>query len=179
MSTLIAIGYPDETTAYAAEQEAERLANDLVIQPDALAVITRDKSGKFHVTTNHHMVGGGASYGMFWGLLFGVLFFVPVLGMAIGAGLGALTGHLTKNAVDKEFEARVRDMLQPGTSALFMVLEKVTPDKAAEGLSQFGGTVLKSSLSNDAEQDLQSALHGDAPIPATRSAATETPTTAK
>jgi uncharacterized membrane protein len=178
MSTLIAIGYPDETTAYAAEQEAERLASELIIQPDALAVITRDKAGKFHVTTNHHTVGGGASYGMFWGLLFGVLFFVPVLGMAIGAGLGALTGHLTKNAVDKEFEDRVRDMLQPGTSALFMVLEKATPDKAAEAMSQFGGTVLKSSLSHEAEQNLQQSLHGDVQVPPARPA-TETPTTVR
>jgi uncharacterized membrane protein len=178
MSTLIAIGYPDETTAYAAEQEAERLSTELIIQPDALAVITRDKAGKFHVTTNHHIVGGGATYGMFWGLLFGVLFFVPVLGMAIGAGLGALTGHLTKSAVDKEFEDRVRDMLQPGTSALFMVLEKATPDKAVEAMSQFGGTVLKSSLSHEAEQSLQQSLHGDVQVPPARPT-TETPTTVR
>jgi uncharacterized membrane protein len=38
--------------------------------------------------------------------------------------------------------------------------EKVTPDKAVEGLRQYGGTVLKSSLSKDAEAQLQDALHG-------------------
>jgi uncharacterized membrane protein len=59
----------------------------------------------------------------------------------------------------------VRDMLQPGTSALFVVVEKVTPDKAVEALSQYGGTVLKSSLSKDAEKELQDALHGEA-VPA-------------
>jgi len=37
MSTLIAIGYPDETTATAAGDEAEQLAKDLLIQPDAMA----------------------------------------------------------------------------------------------------------------------------------------------
>jgi uncharacterized membrane protein len=52
-------------------------------------------------------------------------------------------------------------MLQPGTSALFMVVEKVTPDKAVEAMSKYGGTVLKSSLSNDAERELQEALHGE------------------
>ena len=56
-------------------------------------------------------------------------------------------------------------MVKPGTSALFLVIEKVTPDKAVEALSQFGGTVLKSSLSKDAERELQGALHGDA-VPA-------------
>jgi len=51
-------------------------------------------------------------------------------------------------------------MLKPGTSALFLIVEKVTPDKAVQALSKYGGTVLKSSLSKDAEKDLQDALHG-------------------
>ena len=163
MATLIAIGYPDETTATAASLEASRLAKDLIIEPDAIAVIIRDREGKFHVTTNHHAVAGGATWGMFWGLLFGMLFFVPFFGMAIGAGLGALMGKMTKGAIDKEFQERVRELLQPGTSALFLVVERATPDKAVEAMSQYGGTVLKSSLSKEAEAELQAALHGDGP----------------
>lgn len=161
MATLVAIGYPDETTATAASLEAHRLAKDLIIQPDAIAVIIRDKEGKFHVTTSHHAVAGGATWGMFWGLLFGMLFFIPFFGMAVGAGLGALMGKVSKGAIDREFQDQVRDMLQPGTSALFLVIEKATPDKAVEGLSRFGGTVLKSSLSKEDEAELQEALHGE------------------
>src|SRR5467141_3257125 len=155
MSDLIAIGYPDEATAEAAADEARRLAHDLIIEPDAIAVITRDMEGKYHTHTSHHLVGGGATWGMFWGLLFGLLFFVPVLGMAVGAGLGALMGKVTKSGVSREFQEQVRDLVKPGTSALFLILEKVTPDKATEALSQYGGTVLKSSLSEDAEHELQ------------------------
>ena len=160
MADLVAIGYKDETTAAEAAKEVQHLVDDLVIQPDAVAVIRRDAEGKYHVTTSHHPVAGGTSWGMFWGLLFGLLFFVPVFGMAIGAGLGALMGKVEKTGIDKEFERQVRDMVQPGTSALFLIVEKVTPDKAVEGLSRFGGTVLKSSLSKDAESQLQDALHG-------------------
>jgi uncharacterized membrane protein len=162
MSTLVAIGYPDETTATAAAEEAQRLAKDLIIQPDAIAAIRRDADGRFHVDTNHGSTAGGATWGMFWGLLFGLLFFVPFLGMALGAGLGALMAKVTKSGIDKDFQDRVRDLVQPGTSALFLVLEKVTPDKAVEALSRFGGTVLKSSLSKEAEAELQEALHGSA-----------------
>ena len=54
-------------------------------------------------------------------------------------------------------------MVQPGTSALFLVIERATPDKAVEALRRFGGTVLKSSLSKEAEADLQAALHGAEP----------------
>lgn len=160
MSTLVAIGYPDETTAAAAEQEAHRLARDLIIEPEAIAVITRDADGRYHVNTSHGAVAGGASWGMFWGLLFGLLFFVPVLGMAVGAGLGALMGKVAKTGIDREFQDQVRTLLQPGTSALFLVVDKVTPDKAVEALSRFGGTVLKSSLSHEQERELQEALHG-------------------
>ena len=160
MSDLIAIGYPDEATAQAAADEAHRLAKDLVIEPDAIAVIVRDPEGEFHVHTSHHTVEDGTTWGMVWGLLFGVLFFVPFLGVAIGAGMGAIMGKITKSGIDREFQDQVRDMLKPGTSALFLMVEKVTPDKAVDALSQYGGTVLKSSLSKEGEKELQDALHG-------------------
>ena len=160
MADLIAIGYPDETTAARAAKEVERLAEDLIIQPDAVAVIVRDQEGKFHVTTNHNPVAAGATWGLFWGFLFGILFFVPLLGIAIGAGLGAVMGAISKLDIDKGFQDRVRDLLKPGTSALFMIVEKMTTDRAVAALGQFGGTVLKTSLSEDAERELQEALHG-------------------
>jgi uncharacterized membrane protein len=160
MSDLIAIGYPEEATAEGAADEARRMARDLIIEPDAIAVIVRDKEGKYHVHTSHHPVGAGATWGMFWGLLFGLLFFIPVFGIAIGAGLGALMGKITKSGIDKSFQDQVRGMLQPGTSALFLMVEKVTPDRAVEGLSKYGGTVLKTSLSREGESELQDALHG-------------------
>ena len=161
MSDLIVIGYPDETTAALAADEARALARDLIIQPDAIASIVRDKEGKYHVNTSHHAVGAGATWGMFWGLLFGLLFFVPVFGLALGAGLGALMGKITKSGIDKEFQDQVRDLIKPGTSALFLMVEKVTPDKAVEAMSKYGGTVLKTSLSKQGEADLQAALHGE------------------
>ena len=160
MSDLIAIGYPEEATAEEAADEARRMARDLIIEPDAIAVIVRDKEGKYHVHTSHHPVGAGATWGMFWGLLFGLLFFIPVFGIAIGVGLGALMGKITKSGIDKSFQDQVRGMLQPGTSALFLMVEKVTPDRAVEGLSKYGGTVLKTSLSREGESELQDALHG-------------------
>ena len=160
MADLIAIGYPDEATAEAAADEARRLAHDLIIEPDAIAVIVRDPDGKYHVHTSHHFVGHGATWGMFWGLLFGVLFFVPVVGIAIGAGLGALMGKVTKSGIDQQFQDQVRALLTPGSSALFLMVEKVTPDKAVEAMSKFGGTVLKTSLSKEGEKELQDALHG-------------------
>ena len=160
MADLIVIAYPDTETAAKAAEEVARLSKDLIIEPDAVAVIVRDEDGKFHVTTNHHPVAEGASWGMFWGFLFGLLFFIPLFGVVIGAGLGAVMGKLAKVGIDKQFQEEVRDMLAPGTSALFLVVEKITPDKAIAALSRYGGTVLKTSLSDDTQQQLQEALAG-------------------
>ena len=164
VADLIAIGYPDETTALQAQLEAERRASELIIQPDAIAAIIRDREGRYKVVTNHHHIASGATWGGFWGLLFGMLFFVPLFGLALGAGFGALIGRLESSGLDREFQEQVREMLKPGTSALFLVVEKVTPDEAVEAVSKFGGTVLSSSLSKETERELQDALQGREPV---------------
>jgi hypothetical protein len=53
--------------------------------------------------------------------------------------------------------------VQPGTSAILVILRKVTPDKFEEALRPYGGTVLRTSLSREQEQELMKALHGDDP----------------
>lgn len=160
MSDLLVIGYPDETTAAEAAKLVEELEHDLLIQPDAVAVIRRDPSGRFHVETNHHVVGAATTWGMFWGLLFGFLFFVPILGVAFGAALGGLAGLIDRSLVNREFAEKVRDLVQPGTSALFLMVEHVPSDKVINALARYGGTVLRSSLDSRTEVELQEALTG-------------------
>jgi uncharacterized membrane protein len=160
MATLVAIGYPDQGTAEQARQTVQQLESELIIQADQVASIARDPEGKYHVHTTHGgaSTGGGAAWGSFWGLLFGLLFFVPFAGLALGAGFGALFGHLGEKGIDKAFQEQVRDQLKPGTSALFLVIEQATPDKAVAALEQYGGTVIKTSLSDEDTKKLQDAL---------------------
>ncbi|MGH2776977.1 MAG: DUF1269 domain-containing protein [Actinomycetota bacterium] len=160
MADLIPIRYPDINTAAEALMEAERVADDLVIEPDAFAANVRDSDGKLRVTTNHRSVGAGITYGMFWDLLFGMLFFIPFFGTTLGAGLGALIAKVEKTGIDGEFQRRVRELMKPGTSALFMIVERATRDKAVESFFTHGGTCAQSSLSKDAEKELQDVLHG-------------------
>ena len=166
MATLVAIAYDDQGTAEQARNTVQGLEADLIIQADQVAAISRDPAGKYHVTTTHGAAtaGGGAWWGGFWGLLFGMLFLVPFAGLALGAGFGALFGHLGKNAIDKQFQDQIRDSLKPGTSALFMVIEKATPDKAIAALSQYGGNVLRTSLSDEDTAKLQEALTPKEPV---------------
>ena len=160
MATLVAIAYDDQATAEQARDTVQALEADLIIQADQVAAISRDLEGKYHVHTTHGgaSAGGGAWWGGFWGMLFGLLFFIPFAGLAIGAGMGALFGHFGEKGIDKAFQQQVRDYLKPGTSALFMVIEQATPDKAIAALSQYGGTVIRTSLSDEDTKKLQDAL---------------------
>jgi uncharacterized membrane protein len=166
MATLVAIGYPDQVTAEQAMQTVSELEAELIIQADQVAAISRDLEGKYHVHTNHGgaSAGGGAWWGGFWGLLFGLLFFIPFAGLALGAGMGALFGHFGKKGIDEVFQKQVRDYLKPGTSALFMVIEQATPDKAIAALQRYGGTVIRTSLSDEDTKKLQDALQPNVPV---------------
>jgi uncharacterized membrane protein len=160
MATLVAIGYPDQGTAEQARDTVHELESELIIQADQVAAISRDMEGKYRVHTSHGgaSAGGGAVWGGFWGFLFGLLFFIPFFGLALGAGMGALFGHFGEKGIDKAFQQQVRDHVQPGTSALFLIVEQATPDKAIAALQKYGGTVIKTSLSDEDTQKLQDAL---------------------
>lgn len=48
--------------------------------------------------------------------------------------------------------------LKNNTSVLFALVPKATPDKVLEEVKQYGGTLLKTSLSHENEAKLQAAL---------------------
>lgn len=166
MSEMVVIGYPDEQTAELAMNEVLRLQADYMIQLDQIAVVQRGSDGKFKTNTPDSVAAQGTTWGAFWGLLFGMLFFVPFLGMLVGGAMGLLFGGMAKAGLDKEFLERVRDVVKPGTSALFLVIQKVTPDKVIDALKPYGGEVLRTSLSEDAEERLREAMHGEEKVPA-------------
>jgi hypothetical protein len=85
----------------------------------------------------------------------------PIVGAA-GGLMGAALGAAGDLGIKDEFKQQVQHLVQPGTSAIFVVVRKATPDKFLEGLRPYGGTVLRTSLTHDAEQELMEARHGDA-----------------
>src|SRR4051812_50212035 len=131
MADLIAIGYPDEDTAAKAMREAEHLAEELIIQPDAIAAIVRGKDGKFKVTTNHHEVGGGATWGMWWGFLFGLLFFVPSPAPTAMPRNGTKKSSPNRKPHHMPHVAPPPTPWRPGPTWNLPVVERAPPAKAA------------------------------------------------
>jgi len=100
-------------------------------------------------------VGEGALGGAFWGMLIGLLFWMPWMGLAIGAAAGALAGKFSDIGVDDQFIKEVGQTIEPGQAALFLLVDKATPDKLIPELEQFDATVLQTSLSDEDEAKLR------------------------
>lgn len=111
----------------------------------------RKPDGKVKVKQAVSLVGAGALGGAFWGMLIGIIFWMPWLGMAIGAASGALGGMLQDIGVDDKFIKDVGKTIEPGHSALFLLVVKATTDKVLDELKDFNATVLQTSLSKEDE----------------------------
>ena len=158
MSELIVIGYDSPATATGAYNQVMALNKDFVVTLSGLAIVTVDADGKSHVETPQKIVGVSAASGALWGMLIGLLFFVPGVGLLLGGAMGALFGKLGKTGVNDQFRAQVQDMLKPGTAAVVVMASKITEDKFAEAMGPFGGTLLRTSLSEEDEKELASEL---------------------
>jgi uncharacterized membrane protein len=157
MAELVVLGYPDEATAQRVYEKVQQLEKDFIIDGTA-STVTRGQDGKVHVTTPTGAVGAGAATGALWGALFGLLFLVPIGGLIVGGLMGAIMGKAADMGIDEEFRGKVQDVLKPGTSAVVLIFNKVTADKAIEALAPYGGEVLRTSLSKEAEEELTKAL---------------------
>lgn len=161
MAELLVIGYPDDETANKALDTVHQLEEDLIMETGGAAVVHKTTDGKVEMVTKTGATSQGVAMGGFWGLLFGLLFLVPVGGWIIGGIIGGLMATMKGWGVNDEFRSRAADVLQPGTSALVVFVSKATPDKARAALAPLGGTVLKTSLSEDAEKEIQHALDAE------------------
>ena len=160
MSTLIAIAYPEEHQAREVMDTLKRLQTEHLIELDDAVAVVKDNDGRIRLDQAHSLTGAGAAGGALWGMLIGLLFFAPFLGAAVGAAAGAIGAKFSDYGVDDNFARELGSRLQPGNSALLVLVRQATPDKVLAEVGKYGGTVLQTSLPSDAEQRLQAALRG-------------------
>ena len=158
MSTLVVVGYDDLFKAEEARLKLWKMQKDYLIDMADAVVAVNDQSGKVKLHQAVNLTAAGAASGGFWGALIGLMFLNPLVGMAIGATAGAVSGALGDVGINDNFMQELAATLHPGSSALFVLVRKSTPDKVLEELAGTGGKVLKSSLSHDDEAKLQAAL---------------------
>jgi uncharacterized membrane protein len=158
MSTLAVVKFDNETGADAMREELGRLQKQELIKLDDAAVVIRRPDGKVKVKQATSLVGVGALGGAFWGMLIGLLFFMPWLGLAVGAAGGAIGGAMQDIGVDDNFIKQVGNSIQPGQSALFVLVREATTDRVIEDLKPFGGEIIYTNLSSEDEAKLKAAF---------------------
>jgi uncharacterized membrane protein len=158
VSELIVFAFKNETDAGEMRDKLVSLQKQHLLALEDAAVLVRKQDGKVKVKQAVSLVGTGALGGVFWGMLIGLLFFAPWLGLAIGAAAGALGGALSDYGVDDKFIKEVGETIEPGHSALFLLVRDVTPDKVMDALKEFDATVLRTSLSTEDEAKLKAAF---------------------
>ncbi|MGD8266658.1 MAG: DUF1269 domain-containing protein [Desulfobacterales bacterium] len=160
MSDLVVIGFDDEHTAFEMRAALAKLQKEYLISMEDVVVVTKDEKGKVKLHQAVNLTAAGAVGGTFWGMLIGLIFLNPLLGAAVGAGAGAISGKLSDIGIDDKFMKELGETITAGSSALFVLVRKATPDKVLAELKGFRGKVLKTSLTEDKEEKLREVLSG-------------------
>jgi uncharacterized membrane protein len=168
MSELVAVAFDTPDEADKALNALTRLQREYLIDLEDAVVAVRAPDGKVRLKQSVNLVGTGAASGALWGGLWGglvgLLFLNPLLGwvtgVAFGGGAGALAGKLSDFGINDDFMRSLSQSLKPDSSALFVLVRKVQPEKVLQELSQFRGKLLRSSLSPEQERRLEQALRG-------------------
>jgi uncharacterized membrane protein len=158
MSELIVFAFKDEKGAAEMSAAIQDLQKQQLITLSDAATVIRKEDGKVKVKQANNLVGAGALGGAFWGMLIGLLFLAPWLGLAVGAVTGALAGKFTDYGIDDKFIKDVGETVEPGHSALFLLIADWTEDKVLDELKKYDPTVLRTSLSKEDEAKLRAAF---------------------
>jgi len=166
MSNLVVLDFDGMNTADEVLNKLRSMEKEYLIDLEDACVVERDKNGKIHIkqAVNLTALGaaGGGSKGALWGAIVGLLFLNPLAGMAIGAvtgaGAGALAGSLSDYGIPDDFVKKLGETIPKESSALFILFRKVTEDKVLPEIKAYKPRLLRTSLSNESEQKLRSAL---------------------
>jgi uncharacterized membrane protein len=155
MSNLVVLAFETEDGALEMRDAMVTLQKQHIVELEDAAVVIRRADGKVKVKQAVSLVGQGALGGAFWGMLIGIIFLMPWLGLAMGALGGALGGKMADTGVDDEFIKEVGEKIEPGHSALFLLIRSATQDKLEEELKDYHATIIQTSLSNEDEARLR------------------------
>ena len=158
MPDLIVITFDNAEEAGKVRASIHKEQQQGLISLDDSAVVVRDEAGKVHVKNEMDRgVKIGAIGGGLLGLLIGGIFF-PLAGLLVGVLGGMGVGALTDLGIQKSFVKEVSDSLQPGTSALFLIVRHANVNAVVTALKPYQGQVLQTSLDPEDEETVRCVL---------------------
>jgi uncharacterized membrane protein len=159
MTTLSVWCFPDPDAAERLVCRLDDPARDGRVTIDDAAVVAWPSGRRTPVTRElGSITGPGKLWGGFWGILLGLIFLTPLAGPTFGAAAGAVAGSFSEFGVSDDFVMRVRELVTPGTSAIFTLSTRASARRIAEVFEGFDVSVLCSELSLEQEERLREAL---------------------
>jgi uncharacterized membrane protein len=162
MRDLIVAGFSGQFTADEVLLGLLKLEQLHLIDLADAAVAIRKKDGTITIKHSSVLVMADAAVGSGCGLLIGAVCLNPLMGTLVGGVVGAAVGkivHLVeKIGIKDDFVKGIADTLTPDSSAIFVVVSKGLSDEVAKELSRFSGTLLRTSLSPENEEELKKIL---------------------
>ena len=157
MAHLIAMTFEGEATAASALESLRQLQKSADLDLEDTAVLVKNHTGEI---TLHNELSGATEKGLVAGGMVGAVLGVafPIAGVLLGAGGGALVARFLKTGIDPSFVKEVEVALQPGGSALVLIVRQGTPELVLSSLRPFQGDVYQTTLSPELEQELRKAL---------------------
>src|SRR3954466_16147228 len=156
VSDLVAIAYPDVSTARRVATRVGEAQKAHLIDLDDMIVVEKRDEGKVKLH-QPSLAGTGAAGGALWGGLIGLIFFAPLFGMAVGAAAGAAAGAASDAGVDDKFMKQLGSELEAGGAALILLVRQANMEKILAEV-EVPGEVIQTSLTSDTEQALRDAL---------------------
>jgi len=168
MSDLVVLDFDGVGTADEVLTKLRGMQKEYLIDLEDACIVVHTEAGKVQVkqAVNLTTLGAasGASTGMLIGALAGLLILNPLAGMAVGgiagAGFGALSGSMSDYGINDDFIKSLGKTIPKGSSALFLLIRRSTPDKVLPEIEPYRPRVIKTSLSREQEEKLKVALSG-------------------
>jgi uncharacterized membrane protein len=162
MSKLIAIEFKEYYKADDTLKELQRLQKAHLLDLEDACVVRKKPSGKLKLRQALNLTAMGIVTGSWWGALIGLLIggsVGAVFGLMAGAGLGALAGKLSDYGIQDALIREMSENLQPGSSAIFVLIKRATIAQLLEEFEGYGGNLMQSSLPDEQTERLQQNLN--------------------
>ena len=148
MSQLLVVGFEekykaDEVMLDIIKKEQQHLA-DL---EDAV-VITKNAQGKVRVKPYYDILSATQGHkSQFWGSIVSTLF------------ESSDQEALSKIGLDQKICSDLEEMIQPNSSAIFVLLKKIDLERALAGIQEYQGKILHTTLNLEDEEELLQTLN--------------------
>ena len=159
-SRLFVLVYPEHSTAEQVFEKVREMDKDGRIKVHDAALVTADDQGDLTVISTHRHATKSFAKAAAGGLVIGAMLSLPVIGLVIAGGAVGLGAHKSDRGKEQEFADRVRAILKPNHSAVFVTGDPGTaaPEEIVAELAPYGGELAQSSILQATEDMVRKAL---------------------